>query len=188
MAKIVRNVSSILAKVDLDGLADGLILDADADTTISSPTDDQIDFEVGGSDVVVLTAGLDTVRTGNAELRKVTVTTDATAGNVTYTIAELLGGLILRDPNGSARSDVTPTAADIVAGVAGATNEDTFRCKIVNTANGAETVTLTAGTDVTLVPATVAADQNQTLDLLVRLVDVSATEAVTIYCSVTGGT
>ncbi|NWJ43981.1 hypothetical protein HX837_07275, partial [Marine Group I thaumarchaeote] len=32
--------------IDLNGTADGLILDADADTTISSPTDDQIEIEI----------------------------------------------------------------------------------------------------------------------------------------------
>ena len=42
--------------LDLDGLADGLILDTDADTTISSPTDDQIDFEISGSDDFRMTA------------------------------------------------------------------------------------------------------------------------------------
>ncbi len=42
--------------VDLGGLADSLVLDDDGDTTISAPTDDQIDFEVGGSDVMTLTA------------------------------------------------------------------------------------------------------------------------------------
>ena len=41
--------------IDLQGLADGLILDADTDTTISSPTDDQIDFELGGSDIFKMT-------------------------------------------------------------------------------------------------------------------------------------
>ncbi len=44
------------ATLDLNGIADALILDADADTTISAPTDDQIDFEVGGSDKMTLTA------------------------------------------------------------------------------------------------------------------------------------
>jgi hypothetical protein len=44
------------ATLDLNGIADVLILDTDADTTISAPTDDQIDFEVGGSDVVVMDA------------------------------------------------------------------------------------------------------------------------------------
>jgi hypothetical protein len=42
--------------IDLQGLADGLILDGDTDTTISSPTDDQIDFELGGSDLYRMTA------------------------------------------------------------------------------------------------------------------------------------
>ena len=37
------------------------------------------------------------------------VTTDATAGARTYTAAEFIGGLILRDPAGAGRSDVTPT-------------------------------------------------------------------------------
>ena len=44
------------ATVDLNGIADSLILDEDADTTISAPTDDQIDIEVGGSDLYKFTA------------------------------------------------------------------------------------------------------------------------------------
>jgi len=40
--------------VDVDGNADAIVLDGDGDTTISAPADDQIDFEVGGTDVVVL--------------------------------------------------------------------------------------------------------------------------------------
>ena len=40
------------SKVDVNGLSDGVILDADADTTISSDTDDRIDFKAGGSDIV----------------------------------------------------------------------------------------------------------------------------------------
>ena len=44
------------AVVDLNGIADSLVLDEDADTTISSPTDDQIDIEVGGSDLYKFTA------------------------------------------------------------------------------------------------------------------------------------
>jgi hypothetical protein len=35
---------------DLNGEAAGLILDLDADTSISAPTDDQIDFEISGAD------------------------------------------------------------------------------------------------------------------------------------------
>lgn len=40
--------------VDLAGVADALIIDADGDTTISAPSDDQIDIEVGGSDIGTL--------------------------------------------------------------------------------------------------------------------------------------
>jgi hypothetical protein len=43
------------ASLDLNGASDQLILDADADTTISADTDDQIDIKVGGTDVVTLT-------------------------------------------------------------------------------------------------------------------------------------
>ena len=51
--------STLASKVDLNGVSDTLILDADADTTISADTDDQIDFKTGGSDRVsiVNTAG-----------------------------------------------------------------------------------------------------------------------------------
>ena len=43
-------------KVDVNGTADGIILDADADTTISADSDDQIDFKAGGTDILSLTA------------------------------------------------------------------------------------------------------------------------------------
>ena len=42
--------------VDVNGVSDGIILDADADTTISAPTDDQIDFKIAGADDFTMTA------------------------------------------------------------------------------------------------------------------------------------
>jgi len=48
--------NSVVDSVDVNGKADAIILDADGDTTISAPTDDQIDVEVGGSDVVTIGA------------------------------------------------------------------------------------------------------------------------------------
>ena len=48
--------STLASKVDVNGLSDGVILDADADTTISADTDDQIDFKAGGTDIMSLTA------------------------------------------------------------------------------------------------------------------------------------
>ena len=79
-----------------------------------------------------------------------TVSTITTAGAATYTAAQLLGGLILRDPAGGARSDVTPTAALIIAAIDQAGVGNSFEFTIRNTADAAETITVTAGTDVTL--------------------------------------
>jgi len=48
--------STLASKVDVNGVSDAVILDADADTTISADTDDQIDFKAGGTDIMSLTA------------------------------------------------------------------------------------------------------------------------------------
>lgn len=113
--------------------------------------------------------------------QRATVTTDNTAAARTYTAAELLGGLILRDPNGAARSDVTPTAALIVAGIAGAVVGSSFEFTIRNTADAAETITVTAGTGVTL-SGTMTIAQNNSKRFLAVCTNVgSGTEAVTVY-------
>lgn len=62
------------AAIDMNGLE--LILDADADTSITADTDDQIDFKVGGSDVFSLTA---TGVSGSAVVGKQTMWVPATA-------------------------------------------------------------------------------------------------------------
>jgi len=46
--------STLASKVDVNGVSDAVILDADGDSTISADSDDQIDFKVGGSDVLTL--------------------------------------------------------------------------------------------------------------------------------------
>jgi len=51
--------------VDVNGVADGLVIDADGDTTISSPTDDQIDFEISGADDFTMTANTFTILSGS---------------------------------------------------------------------------------------------------------------------------
>jgi hypothetical protein len=62
------------ASLDLNGASDQLILDADADTTISADTDDQIDIKVGGSDIATLTTS------------SLTLKNSATADNSTFTL------------------------------------------------------------------------------------------------------
>lgn len=51
----VTNVAQLWGGADLDGQE--ITLDADADTSITSDTDDRLDFEIGGVDELTLTAG-----------------------------------------------------------------------------------------------------------------------------------
>ncbi len=108
-----------------------------------------------------------------------TVSTITTAGAATYTAAQLLGGLILRDPNGAGRSDVTPTAALLVAALTSPVVGQSFEFTIRNTADAAETITVTAGAGATLSgPMTIA--QNNSRQFLV-VIDNVATPAYTLY-------
>ena len=91
-------------------------------------------------------------------LANLTVATITTAGAATYTAAQLLGGQINRDPNGAGRSDVTPTAALLVAALRAQAQQlgvqppstVSFDLVIQNDADAAETITVTAGTGCTL--------------------------------------
>jgi len=98
------------------------------------------------------TSNFDNIQADGVILKKTTVTTEATAGAVTYLAAAILGGLILRDPNGAARADLMPTAASILAAMQNPPITDglSFEFTIRNTADAAETITLTANTGVTL--------------------------------------
>lgn len=123
---------------------------------------------------------------GGRIVEKFTEVVEATAGVVTYTVSQFLDGLILRDPNGAGRSDVSPTAAALVAAIYQPAVGDAFTVIIRNTADAAETITLTAGTGVTI-DGTATIAQNNTKIFLVRFDNVtSGSEAVTIYSLLTG--
>jgi hypothetical protein len=109
--------------------------------------------------------------------RNITASTITTADVVTYTAAQLLGGLILRDPNGGARSDVTPTAALIIAAMKQAGVGNAFEFTIRNDADASETITVTGGTDVTLSGTMTIAQNNMKRFLCL----VTASTTVTIY-------
>ena len=83
------------ATLDLNGTADSLILDADGDTTISSPSDDQIDFEIAGADDFTMTANTFTILSGS-------------------TIAIAAGGAITNA--GTMAPDITSTGKALVMG------------------------------------------------------------------------
>jgi hypothetical protein len=70
----------------------------------------------------------------------------ATAGAQTYTAADVIGGIIVRDPNGTSRTDTLPTAALLVAAIAKPRPGDIIECLIVNGADAAENLTINAGT------------------------------------------
>ncbi len=117
-------------------------------------------------------------------LDKMTVDTDATNGAVTYTAANILGGLILRNGGGN-QSDILPTAGSIitllythdnVAGVPNIVAGHTFPFTLVN--NGSTgVITLTGNTGLTLTGAmTVPVGQGR-----VFYVRVTSATACTVY-------
>ena len=69
--------STLASKVDVNGLSDGVILDADGDTTISADTDDQIDIKIAGADDFRFSANAMNVLSGST----LTVDSGATITN-----------------------------------------------------------------------------------------------------------
>lgn len=108
--------------------------------------------------------------------------TISTAGAVTYTTDQCLSGLILRDTNGGARTDTTPTAAALVDAVQGAMVGHGFILIIRNTATAANSLTLAGGTGVTLSPTSQVVAQSNTKQFLFIFTNVTiGSEAVTVY-------
>jgi len=91
----------------------------------------------------------------------VTVTTDSTTSALTLTAAQILGGLILRDPNGAGRTDTLPTATLLLAAMPGVQVGTAFDFTIRNTADAAETITVAAGTGGTTSGTMTIAQNNQ---------------------------
>jgi hypothetical protein len=76
----------------------------------------------------------------------ISATTNATAGALTVTAAMILGGLMLRDPAGGARTDTLSTAALLAAAIPGVRVGTAIRLIYRNTADAAETITVASGT------------------------------------------
>jgi hypothetical protein len=101
---IVNGVSVVTAVllasgqvVDLNGEADGLVLDADADTSISSPTDDQIDIEVNGADDFRITANTFTALSGSTIATNTIAETTAASGVTIDGVLLKDGGAVFAD-------------------------------------------------------------------------------------------
>lgn len=75
----------------------------------------------------------------------------STAGNVTYTAAQIITS-IARDPSGGNRSDTLPAAAAVITALGIATDGSESRViRIVNVTDAGETVTIAGGTGNTLI-------------------------------------
>lgn len=123
----------------------------------------------------------DALRARGVSLRKVAPATINTAGAVTLTAAQLINGLILRDPNGAGRTDTTPTAEQLFEAIGGDSIKDVenaaFEFTIRNTANSNETITLAGGTGVTI-SGTATIGQNNSKTFLAVFTDA---DTVVIY-------
>jgi hypothetical protein len=140
-------------------------------------------FAVSGSGDRVYTTspGLIAPRSTGQFFPTITVSTVTTASAVTLTAAQILGGLILEDPNGGAATATLPTAALLLAAIPGAVVGTSFEFTIRNTADAAETITVAGGTGGTI-SGTATIAQNNSKRFLVRLTNVTAaSEAYTVY-------
>ena len=62
-----KTLTSAIVATNLDLNASELILDADADTSITADTDDQIDIKIGGNDRITLQSGIIELKNDGAE-------------------------------------------------------------------------------------------------------------------------
>lgn len=102
-----------------------------------------------------------------------------TAGNIVYTAAQMINGIIERDCNGAGRADTTDTAANIIAAL-GMVVGMAFETIVQNISGGAFSITLGGGTGVTIKGNNVI-PQNKTAFLTVRM---TGAGTLTIYSSV----
>ena len=119
------------------------------------------------------------LRAKGAAIREIVAATITTAGAATLTTAQILGGLILRDPAGAGRTDTTPTAAELYAALGSPKNPENMAIEftIRNDADAAETITLAGGTGVTI-SGTATIAQNNSKTFLAVFTDAST---VTVY-------
>ena len=85
------------------------------------------------------------IHTDDPFIQNMTAAGVTTAGNVTYTVVQLVRGLLIRDCAGANRTDTLPTAAQLVTDIPALAIGDTVRCYIVNGSDAAETITIQEG-------------------------------------------
>lgn len=149
--------------------------DANLVTYASINIGEAVDFYSNGTLWYVLPGGLGGGFAG-LTYQGPAATVLTTAGAATLTIAQLLTGLICRDPNGASRTDTFPTAALAVAGCPGVKVGSIVECTFNNTADAAETITFLAGSGGTLFAGIASAiiAQNASKKARLRFTNVTA--------------
>jgi hypothetical protein len=115
-----------------------------------------------------------------------TPTSKATVGGITYTAAEILSNIIVRDCAGASRTDTLPTATLLIAALPGiARVGQLISVLMVNGSDAAETITIAAGTGGSFDPNQIAASrvipQNTSKRLHIRLTSVTGTVTYRVY-------
>ena len=129
----VSLISPLTAAIDMNGFE--IILDADADTSITSDTDDRIDFRIGGADGMLL--GLASGNTGaflhvDAGAFTATAATDigllrignTNAVTVPAGVTAIAAGLYIETPNWTATGTITASATLYIEGAATEGSDD----------------------------------------------------------------
>jgi hypothetical protein len=120
-----KTLTSAIVGTSLDLNASELILDADADTSITADTDDQIDIKIGGNDRITLQSGIIDLKNdgsesqiklycevGNAHYTQIQASPHANygGGSVTVVVPAVAGTLALRPTTTNATGDGSTVA------------------------------------------------------------------------------
>lgn len=147
-ARLVPGATSFSLRNNANNADNLLVSNAGAVTVRAGLTVTASGLTVTAGGVTVTDGGL--VVRGSSRIREaMTLSNITTAGAGTYTAAQLVGGIITRDPTGAGRTDTTATGAEleaeIIAQGMALANDDVIICYVINTADAAETITLAAG-------------------------------------------
>jgi len=120
-----KTLDSGIVSTSLDLNGNELILDADADTSITADTDDQIDIKIGGNDRITLQSGIIDLKNdgaesqiklycqvGNAHYTQIQASPHANygGGNVTVVVPAVAGTLALKPTTTNATGDGSTVA------------------------------------------------------------------------------
>lgn len=176
----IRNTSGVAAEV--------ITVTAGATCTLSPTTitikgGESKKFIVEVTNITALSEAYtmyETALISDSKYEHIVATSYAVAGNYAVPAAALIGGLIIRDPNGGARTDTLPDVADILAALPYAVVGTAFRCTYIHDGAAAELITLAAGADMTFVPAAITIDEVEAVTLLFVVTSIAA-HTMTVY-------